>query len=68
MLQPYFQPNPSPPAPFILNSAFHDPAVGPGAAWALNVANSKEILVYGASSEPLHTLASEYRANCIRRG
>ena len=51
LLQPYFQPNPVPPAPFITNTAYKDPAIGPGAAWALTVTNSQNILVYGTSSD-----------------
>lgn len=47
--QPYFQPNPVPPAPFIPNSAYKDPSLGPGAAWALAVSNSQNILVFGTS-------------------
>ena len=55
-VQPYFQPNPVPPAPFITNTAYKDPAFGPGAAWALTVSNSQNILVYGACADvsPLH--------------
>ncbi|KAI0692746.1 beta-1,3-glucanase [Cerioporus squamosus] len=45
---PYFQPNPVPPAPFITNSAYKDPTLGPGASWALTVSNSQNILVFGA--------------------
>ena len=50
-VQPYFQPNPVPPAPFITNTAYKDPAFGPGAAWALTVSNSQNILVYGACTD-----------------
>ena len=46
-VQPYFQPNPVPPAPFIPNSNYHDPSSWPGAAWALTVSNSQDILVFG---------------------
>ncbi|THH29864.1 hypothetical protein EUX98_g4330 [Antrodiella citrinella] len=45
---PYFQPSPVPPAPFVLNTQYNDPAVGPGAAWALTVTNSQNILIFGA--------------------
>ena len=38
--QPYYQPSPASPAPFVLNTQYKDPAVGPGSAWALTVTNS----------------------------
>ncbi|TCD61973.1 hypothetical protein EIP91_007659 [Steccherinum ochraceum] len=45
---PYFQPSPVSPAPFILNTQYKDPAVGPGSAWALTVTNSQNSFVFGA--------------------
>ncbi|KAI0746044.1 beta-1,3-glucanase [Earliella scabrosa] len=59
---PYFQPNPVPPAPFIMNSAYHDPAIGPGAAWALVVTNSQDILVFGAG---LYSFFQNYGQGCL---
>ena len=53
-VQPYFQPNPNPPAPFIPNSAYDPTQLGPGDAWAFTVQNSNNILVFGASPAVLH--------------
>ena len=48
---PYYQPVPAPPAPFVSNSAFHDPVFEDiVASWALWVENSHGILVYGVFS------------------
>ncbi|KAI0645963.1 exo-beta-1,3-glucanase [Trametes meyenii] len=59
---PYFQPNPVPPAPFIPNAAYKDPALGPGAAWALTVSNSQNILVFGAG---LYSFFQNYGQACL---
>ncbi|OBZ70776.1 Glucan 1,3-beta-glucosidase [Grifola frondosa] len=59
---PYFQPNPVPPAPFIPNSNFKDPTLGPGAAWALSVSNSQNILVFGAG---LYSFFQDYQQACL---
>ncbi|KAI0744238.1 beta-1,3-glucanase [Daedaleopsis nitida] len=59
---PYFQPSPVPPAPFVLNSAYKDPTPGPGAAWALTVTNSQNILVYGAG---LYSFFQNYNQACV---
>ncbi|EIW63632.1 exo-beta-1,3-glucanase [Trametes versicolor FP-101664 SS1] len=59
---PYFQPNPVPPAPFIPNSAYKDPSLGPGAAWALTVSNSQNILVFGAG---LYSFFQNYGQGCL---
>ena len=54
---PYYQPNPSAPVPYVLNSALHDPDFDTSCAgqagncrnaWGLRVINSQNILVYGA--------------------
>ncbi|KAG8736584.1 hypothetical protein FRC10_009144 [Ceratobasidium sp. 414] len=46
---PYFQPNPAPPAPFSINSAYADPSFTNGnAAWALRVQSSSNVFIYGA--------------------
>ncbi|KAI0820033.1 exo-beta-1,3-glucanase [Trametes gibbosa] len=59
---PYFQPNPVPPAPFIPNSAYKDPALAPDAAWALTVSNSQNILVLGAG---LYSFFQNYGQACL---
>lgn len=48
-LQPYYQPNPTAPTPFNLNTAFNDPTFygGSPSAWALAVKNSHNILIFG---------------------
>lgn len=54
---PYYQPNPSAPTPFTVNSALHDPDFAAScagqsgnckSAWGLRIMNSNNILVYGA--------------------
>lgn len=49
LFEPYFQPTPAPPSPFSINSAYDDPTFPNGLdhAWALNVQQSNNILVYG---------------------
>ncbi|CAL1705010.1 unnamed protein product [Somion occarium] len=47
---PYYQPSPAPPTPFSINAAFHDPSLPEPAAWALNVQNSQNIIVFGLYS------------------
>ncbi|KAI0082027.1 exo-beta-1,3-glucanase [Panus rudis PR-1116 ss-1] len=59
---PYFQPDPVPPAPFITNAAYKDPALGPGAAWALTVTNSQSILVFGAG---FYSFFQNYGQACL---
>lgn len=44
---PYYQPTPPAPAPFSINSVWNDPAVN-GSAWALNIAQSSNIYIFGA--------------------
>ncbi|CCM01933.1 uncharacterized protein FIBRA_04006 [Fibroporia radiculosa] len=46
---PYFQPDPAPTAPFVLDGNYGDPTSWPqNAAWALYVSNSQNILIFGA--------------------
>ncbi|KAF8518904.1 glycoside hydrolase family 55 protein [Gautieria morchelliformis] len=64
---PYFQPSPGPPAPFSINSAYHDPSFPSGLdhAWALNVQSSTNILVYGAG---LYSFFQNYDQTCLNNG
>lgn len=50
VIQPYYQPSPAPPTPFCINSAYCDPSIPAGnqAAWAMNVAKSTDIIIFGA--------------------
>ncbi|KAJ6500482.1 exo-beta-1,3-glucanase [Mycena sanguinolenta] len=60
---PYFQPAPAAPSPFSVNNAFHDPSFnGVSSAWALNVANSSNIIVFGAG---LYSFYSNYDQTCL---
>ncbi|KAI0093312.1 glucan 1,3-beta-glucosidase [Irpex rosettiformis] len=45
---PYFQPNPTTPAPFINNNNFDPAQLSSGSAWALTVENSQNIVIFGA--------------------
>jgi glucan 1,3-beta-glucosidase len=49
-LQPYYQPSPAPPAPFTINSVYSDPSFASDSpmAWAINVAISADIVIFGA--------------------
>lgn len=57
-IQPYYQPSPTPPTPFSLESSYNDPSFPSGqvAAWALNVQTSMDIIVFG--TQVLHYLTS----------
>ncbi|KAF5391727.1 hypothetical protein D9757_001809 [Collybiopsis confluens] len=60
---PYYQPNPAVPAPFSVNSAFHDPTVfSGGSAWALHVTTSSNIIVFGAG---LYSFFQSFGQNCL---
>ncbi|KAF8163174.1 exo-beta-1,3-glucanase [Crassisporium funariophilum] len=61
---PYFQPNPAPPAPFTVNSAFHDPTFGTGftSAWALQVQTSTDIIIFGAG---LYSFFNNFDQTCL---
>ncbi|KAF8130464.1 exo-beta-1,3-glucanase [Mycena galopus ATCC 62051] len=60
---PYYQPTPVAPSPFSVNSAYHDPSfTGVSSAWALNVATSTNILIFGAG---LYSFYSNYGEDCL---
>ncbi|EKM82792.1 hypothetical protein AGABI1DRAFT_68739 [Agaricus bisporus var. burnettii JB137-S8] len=60
---PYFQPNPSPPAPFSIVPSFSDPSFnGVRSSWALTVSGSTDIIVFGAG---LYSFFSNYNQDCI---
>ena len=67
---PYYQPNPSAPIPFVLNTALSDPnfdisCAGQSgncrSAWGLRVLGSSNILVYGAG---LYSFFDNYSTTC----
>ena len=49
LLQPYYQPDPAPPAPFSTNSAYHDPTFSSSqtSAWAVTISNSQDLIIFG---------------------
>ncbi|KAK7449683.1 hypothetical protein VKT23_013156 [Stygiomarasmius scandens] len=59
----YYQPAPSVPSPFSINSAFKDPTsfIG-GSGWALRVASSTDITVFGAG---LYSFFQNYAQTCL---
>ncbi|CAE6477166.1 unnamed protein product [Rhizoctonia solani] len=60
---PYWQPNPAPPSPFSINSAYFDPSFTNGsAAWALRIQASSNIFVYGAG---LYSFFQNYVQTCL---
>ncbi|KAI0266843.1 exo-beta-1,3-glucanase [Gloeopeniophorella convolvens] len=59
---PYFQPNPSPPAPFQSNPTYNDPVFnGEGAAWAFSVKNSDGIILFGGG---FYNFFQNYATGC----
>ncbi|KAH9857052.1 exo-beta-1,3-glucanase [Lenzites betulinus] len=61
---PYYQPDPAPPAPFSINSAFNDPSFPSGqtSAWAVSIANSQDITIFGAG---LYSFFQNYAQTCL---
>jgi glucan 1,3-beta-glucosidase len=59
---PYYQPNPTPPTPFSINSAYSDPTGSLSAAWGLWVASSSNILVFGAGH---YSFFDNYSQDCL---
>ena len=47
--QPYFQPSPPAPSPFVIDQAYKDPTFPSDvkSSWGLSVQNSQEIIVFG---------------------
>ncbi|RDW84364.1 hypothetical protein BP6252_01954 [Coleophoma cylindrospora] len=71
---PYYQPNPSAPAPFTVSSSLNDPDFATSCAgqsgncanaWGLRIVNSKNILVYGAG---LYSFFDNYKTTCSNGG
>lgn len=61
---PYYQPSPTPPTPFSLESSYNDPSFPSGqvAAWALNVQTSMDIIVFGAGH---YSFYQNYAQTCL---
>ncbi|KAF9481746.1 glucan 1,3-beta-glucosidase [Pholiota conissans] len=61
---PYYQPDPSSPAPFTINGVFNDPNPysGKPSAWGLVVKNSKNILIFGAG---LYSFFQDFLEVCL---
>jgi len=62
---PYYQPVPASPVPFCINSKFRDPKPyndTQASAWAINVKDSKNLLVYGAG---LYSFFVNYTQSCV---
>ncbi|KAG8900468.1 hypothetical protein FRC00_012760 [Tulasnella sp. 408] len=60
---PYYQPSPGAPSPFTLSTTVHDPTFTNGAnAWALYIANSQQVYVYGAGH---YSFFSSYGQDCL---
>ncbi|KAF8800084.1 glycoside hydrolase family 55 protein [Phlegmacium glaucopus] len=60
---PYFQPKPSPPAPFSIEPTFNDPSFyrrNPS-SWALSITNSDKIFIFGAG---LYSFFINYAQDC----
>ncbi|KAF9531470.1 glycoside hydrolase family 55 protein [Crepidotus variabilis] len=62
---PYYQPVPNAPVPFHVDFRFQDPNPFSrnASAWAVNVKNSREILIYGAG---LYSFFTNYTQDCIQ--
>ncbi|TFK54506.1 exo-beta-1,3-glucanase [Heliocybe sulcata] len=60
---PYYQPSPAPPSPFSIVSSWNDPSFSNNnEAWALRVASSNNILVFGAG---LYSFFQNYDQTCL---
>ncbi|ESK92896.1 glycoside hydrolase family 55 protein [Moniliophthora roreri MCA 2997] len=59
---PYYQPNPAPPAPFVVNSNYNDPSSFAGGAWAVRIVDSSDILIFGAG---LYNFFQNYGQGCL---
>ncbi|KAL3417572.1 glucan 1,3-beta-glucosidase [Phlyctema vagabunda] len=71
---PYYQPNPSAPTPFTVNTALNDPNFATSCAgksgncanaWGLRILNSQSIMVYGAG---LYSFFNNYSTTCSNGG
>ncbi|KAG8930571.1 hypothetical protein FRC02_004034 [Tulasnella sp. 418] len=61
---PYYQPNPKAPAPFTINSAYHDPTFTNGpSAWSTYIKNSDHIYIYGAGH---YSFFDNYTQECLQ--
>ncbi|KAI0647237.1 exo-beta-1,3-glucanase [Trametes meyenii] len=60
----YYQPVPAAPAPFSVNSAFHDPSFSSSqtSGWAVHITNSQDILIFGAG---LYSFFQNYGQACL---
>ncbi|THG92977.1 hypothetical protein EW026_g8120 [Hermanssonia centrifuga] len=59
---PYYQPVPAVPAPFQSSATWNDPSwANSGSAWALNIASSSDIFIYGAG---LYSFFINYSKTC----
>jgi len=61
---PYYQPVPSPPAPFVSNEKYHDPTFSSSitSAWGLRVQKSRDIIVFGAG---LYSFFQNFTQTCL---
>lgn len=71
---PYYQPTPSAPTPFTVNTALNDPNFASSCAgksgncanaWGLRILNSHDVLVYGAG---LYSFFNDYSTTCSNMG
>ncbi|KIY71719.1 glycoside hydrolase family 55 protein [Cylindrobasidium torrendii FP15055 ss-10] len=64
---PYFQPTPVAPTPFTARADWHDPTFGGDftSAYGLNIANSKDIIIFGAG---LYSFFDSYTEECTKDG
>ncbi|KAF5378141.1 hypothetical protein D9615_007528 [Tricholomella constricta] len=62
---PYYQPTPAAPGPFSIQSTWKDPSFPSGltSSWALNVASSTDIIIFGAG---LYSFFSNYAQDCLK--
>ncbi|KAI8998466.1 exo-beta-1,3-glucanase [Trametes punicea] len=61
---PYYQPVPAPPAPFSVNSNYHDPTFSSSqtSAWAVHITSSQNIIIFGAG---LYSFFQNYGQSCL---
>ncbi|EGN96215.1 glycoside hydrolase family 55 protein [Serpula lacrymans var. lacrymans S7.3] len=61
---PYYQPDPAPPTPFSINSAYNDPTFdnGMNMAWAVWVESSQNVIIFGAGH---YSFFQNYSQTCL---
>jgi hypothetical protein len=65
-IKPYYQPSPASPNPFNANTQFNDPVPysADASAWALNIRNSRDFIVFGAGLYSFFSVSVHLSSKC----